>query len=431
MKHIALKKIYKNLNSIFENEKELENSLVTKKEIILPTITSLNKKQKKALRLANKKNLFLILHGGIRSGKSYIALYIFISKILKAKEGELFLASGYNLSSLRTNIEQIFFDLNLICGRDYFYNSLLFRYQINGKIIRLLGANNKRSFSNVRGCTASGWYANEIVLQDKELIFECIKRVSTKKRFKIWDTNPSNSHHFIYQNFIKDAAEKKIDVVHFVTKDNLENLSEDYIKEQKNLLSENDQKIFLDGLWLENISTPFFNLKIANFDEQILRKNYFDRIAFLDPATGFSETASKSALAIIFFDNNIDGETFYFCGQTFKGLWSEHLPKIANILNYFNIQNFVYEHNLIGKGAVERELYFLKKYEGKVFSVFNNKEKIARITNLISPIEKGKMLALNFGCPDFIKDIRYANLEDKKNLDAVDALESAYTFLTN
>lgn len=433
MVNIAKKLIYKKIGSLFEN-RDIFDEIINggHHNIKLPSLASLNKKQKKALKIAanNKKNLFLILHGGIRSGKTYIAIYIFILRVLEAKGGSLFLATGYNLSVLRNNIEQIFDEFKMVYNRDYTYNSLLYRYQIGNKTIRLCGANNKRSYYNIRGCTATGWYANEIVLQEKSVIYECIKRVSTVKRFKIWDTNPASSQHYIYRDFILKAQEKGIEELSFNIYDNLDNISESYVEEQRNLLSINDQKVYLDGLWCDNLAMPFYPLATYEYDLQRLIYSFCDRIAFLDPATGHGENCSKTALAIVFHDRVDDQDFFYFCGKSYKGLWTDSIIEITTMLNKLQVDSFYYENNLIGNGVIERDFEFTNRFRGNIKSLRNSRDKIARISSLIAPIEKKTLLGLHFCDKTFLDEIKYANLSDKENLDSIDALECAYRILT-
>jgi hypothetical protein len=64
-------------------------------------------------------------------------------------------------------------------------------------------------------------------------------------------------------------------------------------------------------------------------------------------------------------------------------------------------------------------------FGGRVASVHNSKEKIARISSLAPKIEKGELLAAAWGDVGFTEAVRLSELNTKKNLDAADALESA------
>lgn len=421
----------KDMRNLFLSIDDFEDSIgLVKNKIKLPSFTNLNNKQKEVLKLVNatRGNLFLILHGGVRSGKTYIAIYIFISKVMKSPRGSLFLATGYSLNSLQTNIEQVFDDLGLRLNVDYRYNGQTYRYNLLGRIIRLCGANNKRSYSNIKGCTAVGWYANEATEQDKLVIDQCHLRVSKGRTFKIWDTNPSSHTHYIYTDYISQAENKKILIKHFVTEDNRENLTEGYIEEQRRLLTEEAQKVYLEGQWLDSVDMPFINLTVSDIHESILHQSHGARMAFLDPAIGYSDTASKSALSIIIGYNGV----YFFFGRLFKGLWAKHTKEIALLLNRFNINTFYYENNLIGEGAVELDDTFMLYYKGDyVRSIRNTTNKIARISNLVTPIRQEALLAVSFCDPDYLESVKYANLKDEKNaqLDAVDSLESCYRIL--
>ena len=423
--------IKRNLRYYIDENDEIDEVFNIVDEIPLPELESLNEKQIYARNLVKDlSNYFLILHGGVRSGKSYIALYIFLERVLESPVGSLFLATGYNLNILRTNIDQLFSYFGIMEGRDYTYNGMHFAYNVKGRSIRLCGANNKRSYANIRGITASGWYANEVTLQSEEVISECIRRVSNKNcSIKIWDTNPSHAEHPIYRDFILKAEEKDIKLVHFVTEDNVQNIPANYIAEQKKLLSENDYEVYLLGRWTSNIDMPFFKVRRTDKTLRELQFSNCDRVAFLDPATGQGLNASRSALSIIFHERVDEIHKFYFMGKLFRGLWSEHLEEIAYMLENIGVSTFFYESNLIGQGAIEREINFRNIFYGNIKSIRNSTDKIARILSLVGPIEKGDLLALNCCDPDFFNSIKLSNISEKKHLDAVDSLESAYRVL--
>lgn len=428
-----IKELHSNLDYFIEDTDEMSEMFELENDIKLPSENKLNDKQKKVLRKVSRlNNFFLFLHGGVRSGKSYIALYIFIKKILQAPQKSLFLATGYNLLVLKTAIDQILDEFNLSEGIDYRYNAMYFRYTIDNKIIRLAGANNKRSHHNIRGITVTGWYANEITLQDKEVVMECLRRVSTKQTsFKVWDTNPSNIEHYIYKDFLLKAKQKKILEYQFTTYDNIKNLSKNYIEDQKKYLSDNDQKVFLDGEWLANIDMPFYNLSFSDRDIKDFIFGRQDRVAFLDPATGLGENASKSALSIIFHEQQIDGtHIFYFLGKLFRGSWVHNIAQMAHMLNYYKVTTFFYEDNLIGQGTMERDFEFTNIYRYNIKSVRNTTDKIARIMSIVSSVEKKQLLCLSCCDSDYSDSIRLSNVSTKKDLDAVDSLESAYRVLT-
>ena len=431
--HLAVQLLYKRLYNFFETPNELACFLGLEKEVpILPPPFFKNTKQQEVFNFVQqqKESVFLILHGGIKSGKSYISLYIFLREIITAAENTLWLATGYNLSVLRTNVEQIFAVLGFFEGRQYYYNGSTFQYTIGTKILRLCGANNARSFANIRGCTASGAYANEACLQDTEVLLELLKRVSAPgRRLKIFDTNPDKHkgvESFVYKNFISKKKETGVSCFHFKTSDNETNLPLGYIEEQKKILSVLDQRVFLEGEWVQNTSMLFFPLQKSSMQIEQVVSAPCERLAFFDPATGQGASSSSSALAIVYFLKQEDGSYFFiFEGRLYPGLWADHLEGIASFLKARNVHAFYYESNLIGKGAFEREHRFCEMFGGRVASVHNTKEKIARISSLAPKIEKGELLAAAWGDVAFTEAVRLSELNTKKNLDAADALESA------
>jgi hypothetical protein len=293
----------------------------------------------------------------------------------------------------------------------------------------LCGAHDITAFKRIRGSTISGWYANEVTLQHQELIDEALKRVSTSPSLIIWDCNPSSPNHHIYKNFIsKEGLIPKMRCHNFTIYDNAENIPEDYIDLQKAVMSERQQKLYLDGLWVGSGDSPFENLLQITYSKgSFLNRNVL-KTAFLDPAIGVEDKkgVSDSALAIVFESERMGRLVHIFFGFMFKGGYQNHLDDIFEILKKFNIDLFFYEENLVGKNTLEALQQ--GKYSFVIDSMRNTRPKLARISSLIVPIEKNYLIACDLGDQEFIDNVRNAELSDDSpvKLDAIDALESCY-----
>lgn len=380
----------------------------------------------------SKENHY-ILSGAIRSGKTYISAFLFIEFILNNHSSEdkyLYIASGYTIGSIRLNLCQI---LDSIGFDDYKVtkkegDTYLCIGSTND--ILLAGAHDMRAFQKIRGCTVKGWYANEVTLQHPELIKECMRRVSTSPSIKIWDCNPTTPLHFIYQDFImKEGVISGLKHYSFNIYDNQENLPPDYIDLQKSYMSEREQKLYLDGEWVGEGSNPFDNLKIIDYNLDIFLNNKSVKLAFLDPATGLSGSGSDSALTIMFETERHGNIVTVFFGFIFKGGYQNKLDKIFQILKQYRVNMFFYENNMIGENTIEIS------YDGDtpihIDSIRNGTNKLARIANLIAPIEKGYLIGCHLGDEEFLHNVRYAELSENSSvkLDAIDALESGYRIM--
>lgn len=392
---------------------------------------SLTKKQQEVLSEVELNNhQWVIFHGAIRSGKTHLALYLFLKSIINSRENALFIATGNTIGTISMNLIQTFGFLGF---DDYTHDKKFNIIRIGSKSICLAGANNKKSFERIRGSTATGWYANEVTLQDQDLIGECFRRISDKtNRLIIWDCNPSHPIHFIYQNYILKAKKIGAYEVSWQTIDNIDNLPATYIDDQSKVLSEHNRQVYIEGKWVGDNDLPFNCVACVYSDYRWILKFDRPRIAFLDPATGATESCSNSALTIMYFDDRMNYNRSYivFKGWCFNGLWTAHAQKMVEILKEHDVVTFFYENNLIGEGALEQNVVFQKFYAsgGNIASIRNVTNKKDRICSLITPLEKKILVASDTCDKEYLDNIKYASFSKDSGIkmDAIDSLESCY-----
>ena len=167
----------------------------------------------------NREDWFVaVLHGAVRSGKTYLNNYIFLNEVrrvgLMAKENNIekpmYILAGYSMGSIQDNILS---ELSNVFGIeikvDRFNSFTLFGV----KIIQTTHGN-KTGVGRIRGMTAYGAYINEASL-GVESVFEEIKtRCSGKGARIICDTNPDHPEHWLKKNYI-DKAETNKDIKQF------------------------------------------------------------------------------------------------------------------------------------------------------------------------------------------------------------------------
>lgn len=380
------------------------------------------KKQKDIFAKINESS-FHIFSGAVRSGKTFLALYIFLDFVIKNKG--LYIASGNTVGTIKNNFLQILENLQFY---DYKLDNAKNIMSINKSQIILCGASDSGSFKRIRGITASGWYANEVTIQDEELIKECRRRVSTEPRLIIWDCNPSSPNHYIYRNYIAKEGVLNLKVHNFSIYDNEENLPSEYIKDQKLEMSEREQKLYLDGEWVGEGLCPFESLKIIDYSLESFHLNQGLKLAFLDPAIGLDTgNSSNSALTIMCESQRFGKLIHIFFGFVIKGGYQMHLDYIFNIVSELDVDFFYYENNLIGENMLEMSQE-AEKYDVRIASIRNSRPKLARISTLIAPIEKAYLVGCNLGDPQFLLDVKHSELSLKSHvkLDAIDSLDSCY-----
>lgn len=194
--------------------------------------THLTKKQLKiAVEYFILKPMILVLYGAVRSGKTYLAIVLFIS-FVRANKGKKFsfILGGVDGGTIKRNIlepmENIL-GVSIILDR---YNS----FKLFGNTVYCFGGDDKRRWKRVRGFTAKGALINEATALDESFIMEIVSRCSEYDSRIIMDTNPDNPMHFVKKNFIDKSGSHlpsgRINVTahHFSIYDN-ELLSDDYI----------------------------------------------------------------------------------------------------------------------------------------------------------------------------------------------------------
>jgi PBSX family phage terminase large subunit len=152
----------------------------------------------------NHHPIITILEGAIRSGKTYIILFLWIDHIASFRDqGKKFIMTGYTIPTLRrnvlTDIEELFgFSTQLNKNNEF---------TLFGNTIACFGADKVDSYKAMKGFTSYGWYANEITEQHKNTVDQARKRCSGEGTRIFWDTNPAGPSNYIKTDFIDQSGE--------------------------------------------------------------------------------------------------------------------------------------------------------------------------------------------------------------------------------
>jgi len=164
-----------------------------------------NKKQVQVWKYDQEYNPFItILEGSVRSGKTFILLYLWLNHILKFKnKGYKFLMLGYTSASLKKNcLDDLnnFFGLNVDLSKNN-------EFQLFGNTVCVFGADNYGSYKAMRGLTSYGLFCNEVTLHHENSLDEAFNRCSGEGARIFMDTNPDYPTHPIKTQFVdKDGA---------------------------------------------------------------------------------------------------------------------------------------------------------------------------------------------------------------------------------
>lgn len=225
----------------------------------------LNKKQKRIARqYKRKKPRILVLYGAQRSGKTFLAVFLFMTMIRANRGGgHNYIIAGADLGALQRNILRIMEEMLGVPIALNKYNA----FELYGNTVHCFGGVDASRWKRIRGFTAKGALVNEATALHQEFVMEAVARCSEPDSRVIMDTNPDNPQHFVKTVYIDKSGEKlksgrvNIMSVHFDIFDN-ETLDDDYVA---SMIASTPSGMFTDrniwGKWVaaEGACYPDFN----------------------------------------------------------------------------------------------------------------------------------------------------------------------------
>lgn len=212
-------------------------------------MTGLSKKQIDSLFESDAR--INIWEGAVRSGKTYVSLYRFLKELSKEIDVESGESSGEycivtrTLDSFKRNILPL---LARMIGADSRYYSGKREMNIWGKTIHIIGADDERSESKIRGSTFSGAYVDEATIIPETVFKMLISRCAMNKGKIFATTNPDSPFHWLKRDYLTDNPDVKS--WKFTLSDNpeLTKDEQEYLKRQyKGIWHQR----FIDGLWVQ------------------------------------------------------------------------------------------------------------------------------------------------------------------------------------
>jgi len=207
-------------------------------------------KQVEAIRWLATAQKFLFLAGAVRSGKSFsMHLGWLLWSHGYFKTPQQFIMAGHSIGSIKRNVfpdMQGLADLLGISWQFVHGGS----YVISGKHeYHLFGSSDKDAVDKVRGMTAAGMYADEIVLMDQEFLAMAISRLSVPGAKIIASCNPTNPGHYIKTDYIDRIDDLNGTHIKFGLEDN-PSLSDEYKGMLKQTLTGADYERLINGEWV-------------------------------------------------------------------------------------------------------------------------------------------------------------------------------------
>nr|DAZ21608.1 MAG TPA: large terminase [Caudoviricetes sp.] len=169
------------------------------------------------------ENNYVIADGSIRSGKTIAGIIGFLTWSQEMFSGESFILAGKTMGALKKNVVRPMLQMLEAWGWPYEYirSGTDARLEIGTNTYYLYGANTEAAQDALQGLTAAGAYLDEAALFPKSFVDQAIGRCSVEGA-KIWmNCNPAGPHHYIREEYILLAKEKKVYHLHFAMTDNL------------------------------------------------------------------------------------------------------------------------------------------------------------------------------------------------------------------
>lgn len=185
-----------------------------------------------------------IWEGAVRSGKTYASLWRFLKELTQGPEGEYCMITRTYDSFKRNILPQLTKNI----GSDVRYYSGKREINIWGKTIHIVGADDERSESKIRGSTFSGAYCDETTILPESVFKMLISRCVMGGAKIFATTNPDSPYHWLKRDYLDNNDDVKS--WQFTLEDNPQLTEQecDYLKRQyKGLWHQR----FIQGLWVQ------------------------------------------------------------------------------------------------------------------------------------------------------------------------------------
>lgn len=199
-------------------------------------------KQKLSIKESNAR--INIWEGAVRSGKTFASLWRFLAEIAEGPQGDYVIICR-TFDSFKRNVLGL---LHTFIGVDAHYSKGNRELNIYGKTIHIVGADDERAESKIRGPTFYGAYVDEATIIPESVWNMLISRCAMGGAKIFATTNPDSPYHWLKANFIDNNPDVK--TWQFNLEDNPQiTLDEkDYLKRQYHGIW---YKRYIDGLWVQ------------------------------------------------------------------------------------------------------------------------------------------------------------------------------------
>ncbi|WP_049778039.1 PBSX family phage terminase large subunit [Caldicellulosiruptor owensensis] len=223
-----------------------------------------SQKQKEFAKKAKSK--LNIAYGSVRTGKTIITTIMFLLHVVGFKQKQHFAIVGKTRDTVRRNVIPI---IEQYLGEDSFtYTITRDEIEFLGHKIFVLGANDEKAETRIRGLTLAGALCDEVTTYPRSVFEQLLARCSVEGAKVFATTNPDSPYHWLYVDYIQKADEKGYFVMKFSLEDN-PFLPPEYIEFIKKTYTGLFYKRFILGEWVaaEGIIYDMFDEKTHVINE--------------------------------------------------------------------------------------------------------------------------------------------------------------------
>jgi len=185
--------------------------------------------------------------GAVRSGKSWSCDVRWL-EFTQTQRGP-FLLTGKTFDTVGRNVIQPLMDMTpavrwLNQGRGHL--------GIGNALVYVVGLNDAKAESRIRGMTVGGWLADEVTLYPVDAVRMALSRMSIPGSKAFWTMNPDNPYHWALQEYLENQELLDKGILkrwHFELDDNPA-LDDEYKESLKSLYSGLFYQRFIEGKWV-------------------------------------------------------------------------------------------------------------------------------------------------------------------------------------
>ena len=360
-------------------------------------------KQKEAVSLMGSEIYKrILLYGGSRSGKTFIIVRQLILRAIKESNSRhLIVRFAFNhvkrsiwLDTLPSVLNSCFKGVPVVWNNSDFY----IKFQ-NGSEIWIGGLDDKERSEKILGNEYSSIYFNEAHQLAYNSVIIALTRLSQKNNLinkAYFDCNPPTTKHWIYKVFFqfidpitKDNLKMKEMYCSMLInpRDNVKNISEEYIETTLESMPERQRKRFLLGMFQDDVEGALWNSEIIN-ENRVTEPPKMKRIVMgIDPAVSTNKESDETGLIVA--GKGLNGHYYIF--EDLTGIYTPNqwALKVVDCWNDYKLDKVIAEVNQ-GGDLVESNIRNIDKniYVKKVHA---SRGKVARAEPIVGLYERGEV----------------------------------------